>query len=204
MLGESAIAMLNHLLEQSGWALPRLVPFSGRTVRFNLPPFSLVCTIAENGTLLRAAPDTTEDASCTFPPTLLPLLALNDEAALERIARSGDEALIEEILYLARNLRWDAAEDLSRVTGDIAAERIVGTAQEVHRHARDSARNFMQALAEYWTEERPLIAKPTDLQAFARQVVELDRALERLEQRVQQLDGKQAGTGAAPATPVPE
>lgn len=194
MLDEAAIATLNHLLAQSGWAQPRLVPFSGRTVRFNLPPFSLVCTIAEDGTLHSAAPDSVEDASCTASPTLLPLLALNDEAALARVTRAGDEALSEEVIYLARHLRWDAAEDLSRFTGDIAAERIVRTASEVHRHARDAARNFMQALTEYWTEERPLIAKPADLQAFTRQVGELGHALDQLEQRVRQLDGRDPDT----------
>lgn len=197
MLGEPVIAALNHLLAQSGWALPRLAAFSGRTVRFNLPPFSLVCTIADDGLLRSAAPDAVANAVCTVSPTLLPLLALNEQSALERVTHTGDEELVSEILYLARNLRWDAAEDLSRFTGDIAAERIVRAAAGVHRHARDSALNFLQALTEYWTEERPLIAKPVDLQEFGEQVGALDHGVHELEQRVRRLAGPPAGGSTA-------
>lgn len=200
MLGESTVAMLNHVLAQNSWVQPRLLPFAGRTVRFRLPPFSLVCTINEDGTLSSAAADAAEDACCTVSPTLLPLLALNDEAALARVVRSGDAALTDEVIYLARNLRWDAAEDLSRFTGDIAAERIVRTASSVHQHARDTARNLLQALAEYWTEERPLIAKPAALGTFDQQVSELDQALDRLERRVEQLEGQPANSGPASRT----
>ncbi|HKB58840.1 MAG TPA: hypothetical protein VKC56_02230 [Gallionellaceae bacterium] len=197
MLGEPVIAALNHLLAQSGWALPRLAAFSGRSVRFNLPPFSLLCTIAEDGLLRSAAPDAVEDASCTVSPTLLPQLAVNERSALERVTHTGDEEVVSEILFLARNLRWDAAEDLSRFTGDIAAERIVRAAAGAHRHARDSVLNFLQALAEYWTEERPLVAKKADLGEFGEQVDALDHAVDELEQRVRRLNGPRAGGGAA-------
>ena len=197
MLGEPVIAALNHLLAQSGWALPRLAAFSGRSVRFNLPPFSLMCTIAEDGSLRSAAPNAAADASCTISPTLLPLLAVKERSALERVTHTGDEELVSEILFLARNLRWDAAEDLSRFTGDIAAERIVRAAADAHRHARDSALNFFQALMEYWTEEQPLVAKTADLGEFGEQVEALDSAVDELEQRVRRLAGPRAGGGAA-------
>jgi ubiquinone biosynthesis protein UbiJ len=195
MLGDPVIGALNHLLAQSGWALPRLAAFSGQSVRVNLPLFSLVCTVREDGSLRSAAPDTVADASCTVSPTLLPRLALNEPAAWEDVTHTGNEALVKEILFLARNLRWDAAEDLSRFTGDIAAERIVRAASSVHRHARDSALNLFQALAEYWTEERPLIAKPADLGEFSKQVDALDHGLDALEQRVRRLAGPRAGGG---------
>jgi ubiquinone biosynthesis protein UbiJ len=189
MLGDAAVAMLNHLLAQSGWALQRLAAFGGMAVRIDLFPFSFVCAIQEDGTLRAAPPGTAEDASCTVVPSLLPLLAMHDESALERIAHTGDERLVGEIFFLARHLHWDAAEDLSRFTGDIAAERMVRLAGNVHSHVRDSTLNFLQALTEYWTEERPLVAKPAHVRDFARQVTELQEALERLEGRVQGLTG---------------
>jgi ubiquinone biosynthesis protein UbiJ len=187
MIGEAGVAILNHLLTQSGWALQRLAPFSGKTLRFNLFPFSFVCVIAPDGSLHKAAPGAAEQATFTILPSLLPLLAVNEEAALERVEHTGDEALAKEVLFLARNLRWDPAEDLSRFTGDIAAERMVRAASGAHRHVRDSALGFLQALTEYWTEERPLIAKPVHLADFARQIGELQEALDALEGRVQRL-----------------
>lgn len=194
MMGEAAVAILNHLLAQSGWALPRLAPYDGMALRFNLFPFSFVCAIQPDGSLRLAAPGAAESASFTILPSLLPLLALQDDAALERIQHSGDERLVSEVFFLARNLRWDAAEDLSRFTGDIAAEHIVGLASGARRQMHDSAVNFLQALAEYWTEERPLIAKPALMQDFARQVAALQLALDRLEQRISKLPGAPDGS----------
>jgi ubiquinone biosynthesis accessory factor UbiJ len=184
MLHQPAVATLNHLLAQSGWAPQRLVRFSGRTARFNIAPFSFACTIQNDGMLREAVADASVDASCLITPSLLSRLALQDESAFDQIECSGDAALIEEILFLARNLRWDAAEDLSRFTGDIAAERIVRFAKDTHRQVRDTALNMAQALTEYWTEERPLLAKPQQVAAFAREVETLSAGVEKLEQRI--------------------
>jgi len=187
MLGAPAVTALNHLLAQNAWALPRLARLAGKTARFTLFPFSFSCTVRDDGTLATAADDASADATCIVPPSLLPRLALHDESALDQIDSVGDAALIQEILFLARNMRWDAAEDLSRFTGDIAAERIVGFAESAGRHVRQSAVSLSQAMAEYWTEERPLIAKAQPLAAFGQEVTRLGEAVEALEQRIQQL-----------------
>lgn len=187
MLSAPTVTALNHLLAQNGWALARLARFRGRTARFNLAPFSFSCTVQDDGTLGLAAQDASADACCTFVPSLLARLALHDEAALDLIESSGDAALIQEIIFLARHMRWDAAEDLSRITGDIAAERIVQFAESAGQQARRSAINLAQALAEYWTEERPLISKAQQTEAFAQEVTRLRDALEHLEKRIRQL-----------------
>jgi ubiquinone biosynthesis protein UbiJ len=181
-----AVTGLNHLLTQSGWASPRLVQFAGRTVRFSMAPFSFACTVQSDGLLREAAPDASADAIFTVAPSLLPRLALQDEAAWAQIESRGNAALVQEILFLAHNLRWDAAEDISRVTGDVAAERIVQFAREGHRQARNAATNLSQALTEYWTEERPLLAKPSQIESFTRDVEHLRDAMEKLGQRVSQ------------------
>ncbi len=182
-----AVAVLNHLLAQSGWALPRLAKFSGKTARFSLPLFTLNCTIQDDGLLQAAADDASPDARLVIPPFLLPRLALLDEAALEQVDRSGDVALTDEIFYLARNLRWDAADDLSRVTGDIAAERIMQFAEGARHKVRQGALNLSQSLAEYWTEERPLIAASRNVADFSHGVAALHSSLDALEKRIHQL-----------------
>ena len=187
MFAQPIVATFNHLLTRSGWASQRLARFSGKTARFNLAPFSFACTIQDDGALREAPADVSADASCIIPPSLLPRLALRDEAAFKLVESSGDAALLTEIFFLARNLHWDAAEDLSRVTGDIAAERIVQFAQAKQQQVRDTALNLSQALAEYWTEEHPLLAKPQQLAVFAQEVNGLRVEVEHLEQRIQQL-----------------
>lgn len=187
MFAQPVIATLNHLLSGSGWALPRLARFCGKTVQLRLVPFSITCTINADGLLNPAATDASPDVTCIVPPSLLPRLALQDEGAFSQVQTSGDPALLAEVFYLSRNLRWDAAEDISRVTGDMAAERIVQLAVAKQRQVRDTAVNLSQALAEYWTEERPMLAKPLQVTDFVQQVDRLRDDVARLEQRIARL-----------------
>lgn len=178
---------LNHLLSQSGWALPRLAVFAGRTARFNIAPFSFAYTIQDDGTVLSADASISADVSCNISPFLLPRLALHDETAFALIKTSGDAPLLAEIFYLSRHLRWDAAEDISHYTGDIAAERLVHLAATGQQQIRDSALNLSQAFTEYWTEERPLVAKSNLINSFVQQVDTLRDDVARLEQRINRL-----------------
>jgi ubiquinone biosynthesis protein UbiJ len=120
-------------------------------------------------------------------PSLLPRLAAHDEEAHTEIRSEGDTALLTEIFFLSRNLRWDAAEDLSSLTGDIAAERLVQTFHSARQQIRDAAVNLSRASAEYLTEEQPLIAKLQQVSAFMQQVDMLRDDLARLEQRIDRL-----------------
>jgi ubiquinone biosynthesis protein UbiJ len=187
MFAQPAIAALNHLLVQNSWALPRLTRFAGKTVRFDVAPFSIACSVCADGRLRSAEPQAVADALCRIAPSLLPRLAIHDEQAYAEIYSEGDQALLAEIFFLSRNLRWDAAEDLSHVTGDIAAERIVQGVQAVQQQAGGAVANIAHAAAEYWTEERPLVAKPEQLREFARQVDTLRDDIARLELRTQRI-----------------
>lgn len=178
---------LNHLFTQNSWALQRLAPFAGMTVQFDIAPFSFAYTILEDGSLRSADASAEADALCVIAPSLLPRLALHDEKAHKEIRSEGDAGLLAEIFFLSRNLRWDAAEDLSGMTGDIAAERIVHSVQNAQQQLRDAAVNLSKAATEYLTEERPLLAKPQQVSAFMQQVDMLRDDVARLEQRIGRL-----------------
>lgn len=190
MVALPSAAALNHLLAQNSWAQPRLLRYAGKTVRFQVAPFSFAYLILSDGSLQASDQAASADAVLQIAPSLLPRLLLKDDSALNGIASSGDPALLAELFYLSRHLRWDAAEDLSRVTGDIAAERIVSTVQDAHGQFGAAALNLSQAAAEYWTEERPLLAKPGHLADFAASVDTLRDDLARLALRVQRLSAK--------------
>ena len=191
MLSFPTASVLNHLFEQNSWALTRLARFAGKTAQFDIAPFSFAYTILEDGTLQNFDSSASVDARCSIAPSLLPRLAAQDEKAHAEIISEGDTALLAEIFFLSRNLRWDAAEDLSRFTGDIVAERIVQTAQNTHQQLCNSALNFSQAAAEYWVEEQPLLAKPQHVSAFMLQVDTLRDDLARLEQRIKRIQTSQ-------------
>lgn len=181
------VAALNHLLAQNSWAMPRLLRHAGKTVRFDIGPLCLAYAITDDGMLQSASPEGSTDALCVIAPSLLPRLALQDEKAYTKIETSGDAGLLAEIFFLSRNLSWDAAGDLSRYTGDIAAERIVAASATAHSQLRDAVLNLSQAAAEYLTEERPLLVKPQDVSAFVHQVDTLRDDLSRLEQRIMRM-----------------
>ena len=51
-------------------------------------------------------------------------------------------------------------------------------------------RNLLQAMAEYWTEEEPLLAKPTEMRELTREVSQLSTDTKLLEERLHALAGK--------------
>jgi ubiquinone biosynthesis protein UbiJ len=187
MFAQPSAAALNHLLTQNSWAFQRLTRFAGKTARFNIAPFSFAYTILDDGSLLNADASARADVLCVIAPSLLPRLALHDENAHAEIHSEGDAELLKEIFFLSRNLHWDAAEDLSHFTGDIAAERIMQAASSIRHQLHEAAVNLARAAAEFLTEERPLLAKPQHVSAFMQQVDTLRDDVARLEQRIDRL-----------------
>jgi ubiquinone biosynthesis protein UbiJ len=116
------------------------------------------------------------------------LLALQGKDAVMRAARiEGSAEFAETLGFVIRNLRWDAEEDLSRVFGDIAAHRIVAGTREFAGWQQQAAQNFAENLAEYFTEEQPMIARQADIARFSSDIDRLRDDVARLEKRIQRL-----------------
>ena len=187
MFSQPTAAALNHLLTQNSWALSRLARFAGKTARFDIAPFSFAYTILDDGSLRSADVAVHIDALCVIAPSLIPRLAMHDETAHSEIRSEGDTSLLAEIFFLSRNLNWDTAEDLSHITGDIVAERIIQIVNHIQQQLLDTAMNLSRTAAEYFTEERPLVAKPLQVSTFIQQVDTLRDDVSRLEQRINRL-----------------
>lgn len=184
-----AILAVNHLLQQAAWARQRLAPFAGHTAKISMPPFEAAFLILEDGLLAAPGDETAAapDVSITLPATA-PLLALQGNDAAMRAARlEGSADFAEALGFVIRNLRWDAEEDLSQLVGDIAAHRLVGTAQKLIGWQQKAARNLAENLVEYFTEEQPLIARRLAIADFATEIDRLRDDVARLEKRVQRL-----------------
>ena len=180
-------AMLNHLLRATPVAMERLRPFAGRTAEFRVGPLTFAWTVQTTGEVTAAGADIARDLEVALSPFLLPRLASGDETALGGVTIKGDARFAQEVSFLARHLRWDAEEDLARVVGDAAAHRAVDAASATARWANDAALRAAQGAAEYWTEEKPLIASRVKVEDFTRGVAELRDGIERLEARLDQL-----------------
>lgn len=184
-----AIAV-NHLLKSAAWAGERLRPHAGKTVRFNLAPFSAALTILPSGEVADAAAGSADDICLTLTPGIaLRVLAAADNA-WQQARVDGDTALARDILYVAQNLRWDVEEDLSRLFGDIAAHRMVQAGNDFRRWQRATADSLARSAAAYWTEEQPLIATREDVERFVHDVDALRDDVARIEKRIEQLTAR--------------
>ena len=50
-MNQASVAVLNRMLAREAWAREKLVPFAGRAVRFEAPPFSMQWGVTDEGTL---------------------------------------------------------------------------------------------------------------------------------------------------------
>jgi ubiquinone biosynthesis protein UbiJ len=177
---------LNHLLDAEPWARERLAPHAGTTVELRNPPFpALRFEIVPGGRLQAGGEDPA--LIVTLRADALFNLARGKEHFLRSIEVAGDPALASEIMTLARHLRWDAEEDLSKLIGDVAAHRLAGAARAFVAWQVDAARRLTESLADYAVDEkRVLIARP-EMESFAHEVASLRDAVERLEKRVERL-----------------
>jgi len=186
MLHSVTTSSVNHLLRSNSWAREKLLPFAGKTARFECPPFDLALLIQENGEV--AAADisaTAPDATIKLTAGLMLRLLARDQAAWAEIEVDGDTAFATVLNQIARNLRWDVEEDLSRIFGDIAAHRMVQTGKALDQWRAQAADNLARSFAEYWTEEQPLIARAPDVTQFNRDVDVLRDDVARFEKRVE-------------------
>ena len=177
---------INRLLRQNSWAMERLRPFAAKIVRVDCFPVTMLLGITETGEAA-TAPDITPDVTIRLSPVVMLRLAARDASAWNDIAVEGDAQLAAALNHVARNIRWDVEEDLSRVFGDIAAHRMVETGRKLDQWGRQGTDNLARSFAEYWTEEQPLIAGRADVEQFNREVDALRDDVARLEKRIEQL-----------------
>ena len=90
------------------------------------------------------------------------------------------------------HVRWDYEDDLSKVIGDVPANRVGTFAREAAGTVKDTAINLTEMLSEYWQEEKPVLAKKRHIEQFSNEVDTLRADVERLEKRLQRLSQNSA------------
>jgi len=190
MLTSIAVTPINHVLHGESWARKRLQVYTGKTARIRIFPFpDFNFSIQVNGEISILPESTSVDAVITLtPPLLLRILASdNDETAFKDINISGDEAFAKELFNIGRHLHWDLEQDLSGIIGDIFSHRITQTGGNLIHWQTENIQNLSQALAEYWTEEQPMLINKTSINEFNHKVGTLHHDTEQLEQRIHEL-----------------
>jgi ubiquinone biosynthesis protein UbiJ len=125
----------------------------------------------------------------------LPLVLARDETALKEIEIKGSAELANAVQDLFRQLAWDIEEDLSRLFPDVVAHRLAEGGRAFAAWQSEAATRLAENLAEYLTEERPLLARPADVQSFLREVDRLREDAARLEKRIARLESARRRVG---------
>lgn len=182
-----AARAVNRLTGDAPVARDRLARFAGRTAAFRVGPVAVALTVQTTGEVLPAVSGAVPDLQARLSPFLLPRLAARDESAFREVEMTGDAEFAGEIAHLARHLRWDAEEDLSKVVGDAAAHRIAGAGRAAAAWGRDASGRLAAGAAEYLVEEKPLIASRVKVEGYLAGVAEVRDAVERLDKRIERL-----------------
>lgn len=179
-------APVNHVLRANSWALERLRPHAGQVICVDHSPFSIRAKVTTSGEVADAERDAVADVTLRVSPGVMLRLMARDASVWNDIQVDGNPELAATLNHIARNLRWDVEEDLSRVFGDIAAHRMAETGRKIASWGQQGADNLARSLAEYWTEERPLVANRAAVEQFNREVDALRDDVARLDKRIEQ------------------
>ena len=193
--------VLNALLAREDWARERLERHAGKTVRFVLGKLVVGLAVDADGGVRASDPAIVPDVTLTVPAQRLAelpgALRANDT---ERIAAlmhiQGDAALAHVVSDLARDLRWDVENDLSRLVGDIAARRLLDALKTAAGGARQGARRLAGNVGEYLSEESGVLLGRDQYREWRADILAMQQRLDALDARVARLRRK---TGPGPA-----
>lgn len=192
--------ILNHLVNQNEWAREELKPYSGKAVLFVIPPARMKLIVLEYGGLAAAGEAAEVLAKVTLPPSAALRLLAGDTNAETLATIDGDTELALALSKVLRQLSWEYEEDLSKVIGDVPAHQLSQFGRKAAAEIRTQTLNVVDMFAEYWQEERPLIAKKRHVERFVADVADTRDAVERLEKRLDKLAGKLNTAAAATNT----
>lgn len=108
---------------------------------------------------------------------------------MKDVVLEGSAELASAVQDLFRQLSWDIEDDLSRIFPDIVAHRLAEGGRAFAAWQKDAATRLAENLAEYFTEEQPLLARPADVESFRREVDRLRDDAAGLERRIERLEG---------------
>ncbi len=181
-------ALLNRLIDSEPWAAKTLLPFAGKTARFELQPLVVKFAITKSGHFNRADEGAFADLTMKVPPAHLAALAMAPARAKNLVEIEGDTAFAEALGKLLEHLRPDLEEGLSRIFGDVIAMRILAGLNALRDDLKEAGTRLADNLAEYLLEETDALIRPNEVEDLSAKVRVLRDDLARLEKRIDRLD----------------
>ncbi len=186
MIQASILLVVNHLLAQEPWAQDKVRAQAGKVVEIKTGGLSLRLELTDIGSVI--ATHAPPQATLTIATDLLPHILQHGMAtAAQKVHIAGEAELVAVVGDVLQHLRWDAEQDLSRVLGDIPSRRLMQATREFAARSQEAAHRLSENIAEYFTEENPLLLTRPQLEQHRNELQQLRDQIARLEKRIQKL-----------------
>lgn len=185
-------ATVNHLLAQEPWAKETLRVHAGKLACIDAGVLTLRLRVTADGMLEQSGADDAPAMTIRIDSADLPLLLQNRERAFSYVKIEGDAEFANAISHVSQSLRWDAAHDLEKVVGPIAAARLVTGAASLLDAAKKGQRKLAENVAEFFLDEQPMLVRPALVEELGGAVARLRDDVERANKRLEKLEQKLA------------
>lgn len=185
--GLALASALNHLIAQTPGGLTTLARHAGRKLAINAIFTRYVFLIKEDGHF-STVPDTKADAAIKLTSDVLTRLPFDGKAAFRSAPTEGDAELLSAFNDVFQAMQWDAEADLAKVFGPIIGFRLAEAGRSFAGWLGQTSLDTAKTLAEYATEETPMLASPLNIKHFNAEVDALRDDVARLEARIARLE----------------
>ena len=201
---EALEKLINHALALDPESLAKVQGLEGKVVALNVEGVGLKCLLVpcRDGVRLQQRCEGEADVTISGAPLSLMRLGVSRQPTGlfgSHVTIDGDVDLGRRVQRILDGLEIDWEEQLSRVVGDSVAHQVGVLARGAGRWGRKAADTLGLNVAEYFQEERRDLVTNTELIPFLDGVDELRNAVDRLAQRIERLQSKQASATAPPS-----
>lgn len=187
LLAPMVLKSFNHLLEQNPGAQDGLARHAGKSLRLQGVLFDLDIAVTADGAFTDIATEN-PDATIRLDPMLLINLPVSGRAAFKSLQTAGDADLLAEVNWVFQTLQWDMEADLAPLIGNMAAHKLASATQALGHWAQQSLESMAATVAEFFTEEQPMLINRPQVEQFYREVDTLRDDAARLEARLKRLE----------------
>lgn len=186
-------SLLNRNIAGSSRARSLLSRVAGRSLELRLAatPLRLRFAAGSDGVSLGMGGETPADATIEGTPFTFARLALGNPMESLRAGGAqvtGDAEIAQGFQRLFEAAQPDFEEELSRLTGDVAAHHLANLARGAADFGRRARDTFAQNVAEYLTEESHDVPYRAEVEDFVNGVDSLRESTDRLEARIAGLE----------------
>src|SRR5699024_1589094 len=188
---------VNSALRHDPATLHQLADYSGRLLHFklNFPTREIFVLVVEDGVEFYHSSEAVADVCVQGSPIDIAAQLLGFQRAEQLIGGPlrirGDQALLQELSALAKQLEIDWGGLLAPVMGSEIAQQIDYGGRQLFGWLRQAGSRLLTQGSDYLRHETQLMPSKRALTGFACDVEELELATERLAARVAQLANKE-------------